>query len=123
MHKPCLTSRSLDLRRSALRSLLAYHTVPMSASSTYLYPCLCMTYRPVVCPAADFEAVLAFSAFFTLCAAARFSLPSFVACERAAARASGLMERRSLITSSEAPTTARWLLTWRRRRDLAASCT
>lgn len=41
---------------------------------------------------------------------------------RAAERASGRCERRSLITSREAPTMARWDLTARRRRVLAASC-
>jgi hypothetical protein len=80
------------------------------------------TYRPVDWPAALLAAVLAFSAFFTLWAAVRFSLPSLMAAWRAAERASGRCARRSLMTSREAPTMARWDLTWRRRRDLAASC-
>ena len=67
-------------------------------------------------------AVLAFSAFFTLWAAVRFSLPSLMAAWRAAERASGRCARRSLMTSREAPTMARWDLTARRRLDLAASC-
>lgn len=45
-----------------------------------------------------------------------------MACLRAAERASGRWERRSLITSRDAPTTARWALTCLRRRVLACSC-
>jgi hypothetical protein len=69
------------------------------------------TYRPVAWPAADLAAVLAFSAFLTLWAAVRLSLPSLMAAWRAAERASGRCARRSLITSREAPTMARWDLT------------
>ena len=75
-----------------------------------------------VWPAADLAAVLAFSAFFLLSAAAFFSLPSLMAAARAALRASGRWDRRSLITSREAPTMARWCLTVRRVRFLATSC-
>ena len=45
-----------------------------------------------------------------------------MAASRAAARASGRWARRSLITSSEAPTMPRWDLTVRRVRFLAISC-
>ena len=73
-------------------------------------------------PRAPAAALLAFSAFLADSEAAFFSLPSLMAAWRAAERASGRCARRSLMTSREAPTMARWDLTWRRRRDLAASC-
>ena len=117
-----LASSRLWLWCRALCCLLANHTaVSLALSLCEGSDCPCFTHRPVVCPFAALAAVLAFSAFFTLCAAARFSLPSLIAAERLAARASGRCERRSLITSREAPTTARWDLTWRRRRVLACS--
>lgn len=52
----------------------------------------------------------------------RFSLPAAMAALRAASRASGRWLRRSLITSREAPTMARWCLTVRRERFFATSC-
>ncbi len=84
-----------------------------------LAPCL-LWIRPV-CPLAAPAAVFAFSAFFLLSAAVFFSLPSLIAAWRAAARASGRWARRSLITSSDAPTMARWCFTVRRVRFLAIS--
>ena len=77
---------------------------------------------PRTCPLAAFAAVLAFSAFFLLSAAAFLSLPSLMAAWRAALRASGRWVLLSLITSSEAPTMARWCLTVRRVRFFATSC-
>ena len=73
-------------------------------------------------PLAALAAVLAFSIFFLLSAAAFFSLPSLMAWARAALRSAGLCARRSLMTSSEAPTMPRCCLTVRRVRFLATSC-
>lgn len=84
-----------------------------------LEPCLLVILDP---PLAAFAAVLALLAFFADSAADFFSLPDAMAALRAASRASGRCVRRSLITSSEAPTMARWLLTVRRERFLATSC-
>lgn len=72
-------------------------------------------------PRAPAAAFLAFSAFLADSEAAFFSLPSLTAAARAAERASGRWERRSLITSREAPTMARCCLTVRRVRFLATS--
>lgn len=72
-------------------------------------------------PRAPAAALLAFSAFLADSEAAFFSLPSLMAAWRAAERASGRWARRSLITSSEAPTMARCCLTVRRVRFLATS--
>ena len=77
--------------------------------------------KPVFSRAA-LEAFFAFSDFFLASASAFFSLPSLMAAARAALRASGRWLRRSLITSREAPTIARWCLTVRRVRFLATSC-
>lgn len=114
---PALTGGSLDLWCGSLGALLSNNTVKIVSliSTGKWYGD--RTNRPVA-----WLAVLAFSAFFTLCAALRFSLPALMASARAAERASGLIERRSLMTSREAPTTARWALTCLRRRVLACSC-
>lgn len=117
-----LTSLGGDLGRRALSGLLADLAVWRSICIDVIGKNKGKTYRPVVWPAADLAADLAFSAFFALSEAARFFLPSSMACLRAAVRASGRCERRSLITSREAPTTARWALTCLRRRVLACSC-
>jgi len=74
------------------------------------------------CPFDAAPALFAFSAFFAAVASAFFSFPALIAAARAADRASGLWDRRSLMTSSDAPTMARWDLTVRRDRFLATSC-
>src|SRR5271170_1952873 len=86
------------------------------------FACCLLAMPPRTCPLAAFAAVLAFSAFFLLSAAAFLSLPSVMAAWRAALRASGRWVLLSLITSSEAPTMARWCLTVRRVRFFATSC-
>ena len=86
------------------------------------FACCLLAMPPRTCPLAAFAAVLAFSAFFLLSAAAFLSLPSLMAAWRAALRASGRWVLLSLITSSEAPTMARWCLTVRRVRFFATSC-
>lgn len=73
------------------------------------------------CPLAAPAALFAFSAFFLLSAVAFFSLPFAMASLRAASRASGRCERRSLISSSGAPTMPRCCFTVRRVRFLAIS--
>lgn len=120
-----LAGSGLRLGLSTLRLLLANdaaRNLSVYCSLSRTQEVILYTYRPVVWPAADLAAVLAFSAFFALSLCLRFSLPSLTAWARAAERASGRWERRSLITSREAPTTARWALTCLRRRVLAASC-
>ena len=74
------------------------------------------------CPLAPAAALLAFSAFFSLSLLAFFSFPLAMASFRAASRASGRCERRSLINSRGAPTMPRCCFTVRRVRFLAASC-
>lgn len=92
---------------------------PRSFGPLPLACCLLTTVR--VCPFAAPAALFAFSAFFFDSAAAFFSLASLTAALRAARRASGRWARRSLITSRDAPTMARWCLTVRRVRFLAIS--
>lgn len=89
-----------------------------------LAPCLltCVFLMFFTAPVPPVVAVLAFSAFFLLSASVRFALPSVMAAWRAAARASGLCDRLSLITSRVAPTMPRCCLTVRRVRFLATSC-
>lgn len=74
------------------------------------------------CPLAAPAALLAFSAFFLLSDVAFFSLPFAIASFRAASRASGRCERRSLMSSRGAPTMPRCCFTVRRVRFLESSC-
>ena len=73
---------------------------------------------PLAAPAALF----AFSAFFLLSAVAFFSFPFAIASLRAASRASGRCERRSLMSSRGAPTMPRCCFTVRRVRFFWVSC-
>ena len=97
-----------------------YLTFPEALLGAPFAPCL-LTILPAW-PLAAPAALLAFSCFFLLSAVAFFSLPALMASWRAAARASGRCDRRSLITSREAPTMPRCCLTVRRVRFLAISC-
>lgn len=97
-----------------------YLTFPVALLGAPFAPCL-LTILPA-CPRAAPAALFAFSCFFLLSAVAFFSLPALMASWRAAARASGRCDRRSLITSREAPTMPRCCLTVRRVRFLATSC-
>lgn len=81
----------------------------------------CLLWILVACPLAAFAAVLAFSAFFLLSAAAFFSLPSLIAFSRASVLWLAPWERLSLMTSREAPTIPRCCLTVRRVRFFAIS--
>ena len=74
------------------------------------------------CPLAAPAALFAFSAFFLLSAVAFFSFPFAMASLRAASRASGRCERRSLMSSIGAPTMPRCCFTVRRLRFLEVSC-
>lgn len=98
---------------------LFYLTFPDALAGAPFAPCL-LTILPA-CPLAAPAALFAFSDFFLLSASAFFSLPALIASWRAAVRASGRWERRSLITSREAPTMPRCCLTVRRVRFLATS--
>jgi len=106
------------------------HSTNPQTATIYLDLAATLVGAPLACcfeilgawPDAVLEAVLAFSAFFLLSAVAFFSLPSLMAACRAAARASGRIVRRSLITSRDAPTMARWCLTVRRVLFFATSC-
>lgn len=97
-----------------------YLVVALTFGAAPFAPCL-LAIPPLACPLAALLAVLAFSAFRALSAAAFFSFPSLIAACLAAVRASGRWVRRSLITSREAPTMARWCFTVRRVRFLATS--
>ena len=97
-----------------------YLTFPEALLGAPFAPCL-LTILPA-CPLAAPAALFAFSCFFLLSAVAFFSFPALMASWRAAARASGRCDRRSLITSREAPTIPRCCLTVRRVRFLATSC-
>jgi hypothetical protein len=114
--------RSLDTGKTS--SLLTFTNYLLFAETFAGAPfaCCLLAMPPRTCPLAAFAAVLAFSAFFLLSAAAFLSLPSLMAAWRAALRASGRWVLLSLITSSEAPTMARWCLTVRRVRFFATSC-
>lgn len=81
----------------------------------------CLLWILVACPLDAFAAVLAFSAFFLLSAAAFFSLPSLIAFSRASVRWLAPCERLSLMTSREAPSIPRCCLTVRRVRFFAIS--
>lgn len=104
---------------------------PMNHNHAYLLFAATLLGAPLACcllaipprawPWAVLAAVFAFSAFFLLSDAAFLSLASLMAAWRAAARASGRCDRRSLITSREAPTMARWCLTVLRVRFFATS--
>lgn len=98
----------------------SYRVLPVALLCAPFAPSL-LAIRPV-CPFAAAAALLAFSIFFLLSAVAFFSLPALMASWRAAALASGRCDRRSLITSREAPTMPRCCLTVRRVRFLATSC-
>lgn len=99
---------------------ILYRVVALTLGAAPLAPCL-----PTILwvwPLEAEAAALAFSDFLAAASAAFFSLLSLMAWRRAAERASGRRERFSLISSREAPTMARWALTVRRVRFLAASC-
>ena len=102
-------------------SLHIYRTFPVALAGAPRDPCLDCIFAPGW-PLAPATALFAFSAFFLLSLAVFFSFPSLMAACRAACRASGRCERRSLITSREAPTMPRWDFTVRRVRFLAISC-
>jgi len=103
---------------------------PPQTSLAYLDLAATLDGAPLACcfeifgawPDAALAALFAFSAFFLLSAVAFFSFPSLMAACLAAARASGRMDRRSLMTSRDAPTMARWCLTVRRVLFFATSC-
>jgi len=97
-----------------------YRTFPLALAGTPFCPILLWILAPGW-PLAPAAALLAFSAFFLLSLAVFFSFPSLMAACRAACRASGRCERRSLMTSREAPTMPRWDFTVRRVRFLAIS--
>ena len=97
-----------------------YRTFPLALAGTPFCPILLWILAPGW-PLAPAAALFAFSAFFLLSLAVFFSLPTLMAACRAACRASGRCERRSLMTSSEAPTMPRWDFTVRRVRFLAIS--
>jgi len=97
-----------------------YRTFPLALAGTPFCPILLWILAPGW-PLAPAAALFAFSAFFLLSLAVFFSFPSLMAACRAACRASGRCERRSLMTSREAPTMPRWDFTVRRVRFLAIS--
>ena len=109
---PCKTARLLLLQAIPL-ILTPYCSPPqthayLDVAATLLgAPLACIFDTFGACPLAAFDALLAFSAFFLLSAAALFSFPSLIACVLAADRASGRIVLRSLMTSREAPTIAR----------------
>jgi hypothetical protein len=84
--KTKLTRSGLGLGLGTLCGLLANNTAISQYPHFPMFSPASVdgAYRPVV-----WAADLAFSAFFALCAAARFSLPSLMAATRAAERASG----------------------------------